>query len=221
MLSPIKSLKPSTQDRYSHVGIVINNNDPTKNCRLQIRLPEEHRGVLDANLPWAIPEGYSGPNGGNGQVGGISIPAVGSKVWVSFLDGSPYHLKYGGLCNIGANIPSELKESYPNAYGWIDNFGNKFFVDTSLGTVTFTHKSGSTINIDSSGNISATSSQDLNLEAVGSINIVAGGNLTLGAPTINLDYNTLNQGVSPPPSPQTTSSRNTPSGSNESGNINL
>jgi hypothetical protein len=64
-------------------GVVVNNRDPLKQGRVQVRVP----AVLgDSTLPWAMPcMPYAGPE----EVGFFSIPPEQARVWVEFEAGDP------------------------------------------------------------------------------------------------------------------------------------
>ncbi len=96
---------------HNHLGItrakVVNNNDPKKIGRIQVRIPSYHgapgltdRFIEDEKLPWATPCLY----GGCGQdFGSFIVPIPGTFVWLMFEDNDvdkPIYL--GGVPSIGS-----------------------------------------------------------------------------------------------------------------------
>lgn len=152
------SLQPATQHLQREIfrgliapGVVVDNNDPKKLLRVRVRVAELHRDVPNADLPWALPMHLGGAMGINGSVGAISVPAIGAKVALSFMDDSlysPYYLSWRAEAN---DLPQELLADYPKCYGHIDAFGNLFLVNTELGTITMHHKTGTKIQVGGDG----------------------------------------------------------------------
>ena len=94
---------------------VVNNNDPKKIGRIQVRVPSFHgvpelttRSIKDEDLPWATPCLY----GGCGQdFGSFIVPVPGTFVWLMFEDNDvekPIYL--GGVPSIGSGIPKKINK---------------------------------------------------------------------------------------------------------------
>jgi uncharacterized protein involved in type VI secretion and phage assembly len=80
-------------------GTVIDNNDPMQMGRLQLQVPDVSN-VLPST--WAMP---SAPFAGS-QCGSVSIPPVGSSVWVEFEQGdSDYPIWSGGFWGSSSEVP--------------------------------------------------------------------------------------------------------------------
>ena len=62
-------------------AIVVDNKDPLHRGRLKIRAYGWHDELPDDDLPWAEP---CLPFGGDKDYGMITIPDIGSTVWISF-----------------------------------------------------------------------------------------------------------------------------------------
>lgn len=106
-------------------GIVVDNNDPDKLCRVQVRVPVIHDGIPDEHLPWAIPESN---NHSRGLVGGNSlgrtmslagIPVKQSKVDVYFHSaGDPNLASYSTCMPITQDMMAEeFLNNYPDMHG--------------------------------------------------------------------------------------------------------
>jgi hypothetical protein len=106
-------------------AIVINNNDPSKKGRVQIKIEHLHYGITDNELPWAFQSSLA--TGGSGTHGSSNIPENNSFVWVWFEDADeflrhPYYLSDIHFSNLHPhnlfedNIKSALgsSSSYPN-----------------------------------------------------------------------------------------------------------
>jgi len=93
-------------DRYDgfYRGIVVNNNDPKKSGRIQIRVYPMFEGVDDRDLPWAI---FADPQmGGYSNVGGVNIPLVNSHVFLFFENGDfRFPVYFAGAPSIENNNP--------------------------------------------------------------------------------------------------------------------
>lgn len=166
---------------------VVDNNDPLKLQRVKFRVRKLHRGVVDANLPWALPDNRQLQ--GNNQVGSISIPVLGSSILVEYL--SDYSVLYRGDFNQDSNKNTELTgTSYPNAYGFVDKSGNKFFVDTANDTVAFTHLSGTQIQIAQDGKVTVVGAKGLDLNSAQNIDIKATGNVNISCAAFNVNSST-------------------------------
>lgn len=182
-LQNISKLRKSNLINSTNIFVakVVNNNDPLKLQRVQFRIQKIHRDVKDVDLPWASPLSKSVQ--GNNQIGSLYIPVNGSTIIVEYID--DYSIFYRGDFISSQSSNSELVQNYyTKCYGFIDASGNKFFINTELDTVSFTHLSGTQIDIAQNGSISIKSANDTNIEAK---------NINLKATTaINIDCQQLN-----------------------------
>lgn len=213
MQNPVDSLKAATQhlSAQTFFGTVVSNEDPEYLQRVRVRIANLHRGLTDDQLPWAIsaiptcPMGYT-----TGGVGGVAVPAVGSRVQCKLMDDSPYHPVYfSHAFSTDADIDSELLINYPNRYGWVDLAGNAFIVDTVNGTIDIHHVSGqeillsssgvtltaTAVDINSDGDLNIKAGGDLNLYSQGDINIASEGNASVAANGTYLDLQGGNAGA--------------------------
>ena len=75
----------TTQFNGFYRAVVVNNVDPLKAGRVQVRVMPYFTGVPDAVLPWAI---LADPMmGGTFNQGSVMVPAVGAHLWVFFENG--------------------------------------------------------------------------------------------------------------------------------------
>ena len=167
---------------------VVDNNDPLKLQRIKFRVRNLHRGVVDADLPWALPVVTNIQ--GNNQVGSLSIPVVGSSVIIEYID--DYTVVYRGDFNQDTTKIAELVgTNYPHCYGYVDRSGNKFFVNTVSDTVTFTHLSGTQIAISGTGAGTLIGALSLELDAATDLNIKATGSVNISCAAFNVDAATI------------------------------
>jgi phage baseplate assembly protein V len=136
------------------IATVKSTDDPLQLGRVRILVPDLHDGLSGTDLPYAI---CMTPvfRGSLGNAGYFSVPRVGSRVLVIFDMGhidSPIII--GELRDINTKITSLLTD-YPATYGFTDENGTTFNVDTSSKVLTIKHQ-GSTIIIDNNGNVDIT-----------------------------------------------------------------
>lgn len=98
------------------VAKVEDNNDPTGNYRVKVRIPQIHNGnITTANLPWAAKLAPSFLGGG-GSGSNHCVPEVGSEVLVIAVGNNLNSLIYLGiLCHKESVTPSG--EAYGGSYG--------------------------------------------------------------------------------------------------------
>jgi hypothetical protein len=183
-------------------GDVINNDDPDRLMRVQVRVPLLHREILDEDLPWARPLLTFAATGMSGAAGSIRVPQIGSKVALQFLDDSLYNPLYLGDIADTNTVPQELLADYPNAYGWIDAAGNLLFVNTTTGIVKFVHVTGAKLEITQAGaiNIAAATTVSINgqsnisILSAAEVKIHAGPKVDIRAARIDLNQSTSGDG---------------------------
>lgn len=138
-------------------GIVVNNNDPDKVGKLQIRIPFLHGNGIsgnfidDKNLPWYEP---SIPWYGGYHSGSFMVPPEGAILWCieqEVESGNNYRVYIGGVYGVGPKNPKKFGgktapvgqlETPPEA---LNGYPKPLVIVKSL--------SGSVIYIDKDGNI--------------------------------------------------------------------
>lgn len=182
MTDPTRDIsRPSLKDS-TFEGYAIVTEDPDKRQKVRVRIPVLHRDIDDKYLPWANPQFSGTANAGSG-VGQVNVPEKYSKLIITFPEDDPHTPQYGASpTSDDVNKDNEmLQNDYPNTYGQVDSYGNRFSTNRATGEITIAHRSGATVYIDGAGNVSVTAAGDLNLAAKNNININAGARLTLGA----------------------------------------
>lgn len=182
MLRPTAVLKHNESFRGKIVpGVVIENDDPKKIMRCRVRVAVLHRDVPDADVPWALPMNLSGQVGlSGGGAGIISVPVVGAKVALMFMDDSLEHPAYiSWRAEKSSDIPAELLVDYPDAWGFIDGGGNLLLVNNKTGQVKFHHNTGTLIDLQADGDVAVTTKKDLTLHVNGTTNIAASGQINI------------------------------------------
>jgi len=111
-------LKRKQTNEFSNpfaIATVVNNNDPEKAYRVQVRIPVLHDNLPDNFLPWAGRVGPTFLGFGNADID-HSIPENGTKVLVLSVNNNPNSLLYlGTLYSKNTNSPSG--DEYLNNYG--------------------------------------------------------------------------------------------------------
>lgn len=163
-------------------GYVINVDDPDKRQRVRVRVPVLHRGIPDDKLPWANVMSAGQANAGAG-VGTVNVPEKNAKVIINFAEDDPHNPQYAfSPASDDVNKDNALnEEDYPNTYGSVDSYGNRFSTNRATGDITISHRSGATVHIDGNGNVSVAAAGDLYLAAKNNIAISAGGKMKLSA----------------------------------------
>jgi len=168
------------------LGTVVDNNDPKRLGRVKVSIPGLWDGIETDDLPWCSPINPYGL-GGSSNCSWFSVPEVGSEVLVCFPYKDPHFPFYFGYFQTSKTHQTKFDADYPNSYGWVDSKGNYLLVDKSSGQVTVNHFSGTTITIDSSGNVSiqivgndtVNISGDCSLTVQGSASVKASGGVTI------------------------------------------
>ena len=109
------------------VGTVVNNNDPTFNYRIQVKITGLHDNIEDSHLPWAakLDSSFMGMDGSTSL---HSVPEKGSKVLLLAVGDNINSLVYlGCLYKKSSSTPSG--DDYLNSYGIFDQNGNFIKLD--------------------------------------------------------------------------------------------
>lgn len=182
MADPTRDVRPPTLRNSTYEGYAIEVNDDKMRQRVRIRIPVLHRDIPDNKLPWANPQFSGTANAGSG-VGQVNVPAKFSKLIVTFPDDDPHTPQYSASpTSDDVNKDNELlKNDYPNTYGSVDSYGNRVSTNRATGEMTIAHRSGTTVYIDGSGNVTIASAGDLSIASKNNISINAGGRMNLSA----------------------------------------
>lgn len=180
-INPLIDIRRSELDESLLIGEVLDNIDPLHLGRIKVRIKSVfgNKGTT-AQLPWATPKRPIS-FGGGANLSGVSIPDIGSKVYVTFHKGCIYSPVYEGAPLSLTDKWSEMDTNYPNRYGFIDSDGSRLVIDKTINTLTYTHVTGAIFSIGSDGSITITSPVNMNLNATGNINLTAGGDVVTNA----------------------------------------
>lgn len=181
-----KQIQTTTQLTSNHyTGRVVNNNDPDKVGRCQIRVFGIFgKEINDDELPWATPDqSYIG-----GLKGNFIVPTVDTIVRVYFENNEIYKPIYTtkvlDLNNM--DFDSNKNEDYPNTQIFFEtNEGDYFKINRTTRLMTFKHSSGAIITIDKDGvidiNSEITDKGHFVINVNGDVDIYAGGNAKVDA----------------------------------------
>lgn len=128
-------------------GKVKITDDPTKQGRIKVELPELFGDADPKQTPWIYPLGY------NSGVRLFNVPDIDTEVGIVFIGDV-----YTGFYGIGRYLKDDAKifdEDYPNVYGFEDAQGNYLTINKETGQVKFHHRSGSEFILDKDGNTNA------------------------------------------------------------------
>ena len=165
-------------------GIVMNNVDPNKRGACQIQFMPMFANIVTANLPWAIPATPLFDGAGTGT-GCMVIPKIGTKVFGWFEQGDVYQPVYFAEApDYVVGVPAIMATSpypadYPNVKAWQTSGGFITVIDDAAPSMTFTHPSGTAINIDKNGNLNITGKNNLVITITGNTSINTTGNTTI------------------------------------------
>lgn len=134
-----------------YTGIVVNNNDPDKQGKCQIRVYGVFGDeVPNSDLPWALPDfGFVGSS-----VGSFVVPPNGALVKVYFDRGDIYLPHYTTKAvNINSQ-PTQKDIDYPdNMVMYETDDGDYFTVNRKTKETTFNHNSGTKVLIKEDGSV--------------------------------------------------------------------
>lgn len=151
LLAAFLNRVPENDLKRQYVGKVVNNNDPDKIGRCQIRVfGIFENDIQDNDLPWAMPEfTFIGS-----KKGSFIVPPVDAIVRVFFDNGDIYLPIYSTKVLDQTNLPADINTDYPNTMVFYEtDNGDKFTINRSNGDTKFIHRSGTQITIDATGNL--------------------------------------------------------------------
>lgn len=179
LLTPSRMRRPDL-GKGSFFGYVVDDNDPEKRQRVKLRIPQLHRGISDADLPWIMPSAQ-GQNHAGGGVGTVNVPTKGTLLELKFEEDDPHSGRYYGSPTIDeVHKDNEiLKQDYPKTTGTVDETGAIETWNKQRKEYTRTWPSGTTMSVDGAGNISFTSAADINFSSKGKIRLASSGGVDL------------------------------------------
>lgn len=133
-----------------NIGTVVDNKDPSNSYRVKIRVHILHDAIEDVDLPWAAKVDGSFL-GFDGSASLHSIPEIGTKVLVLFVNNDPNSILYlGALQSNSKTTPGG--SDYDNTYGIYTQKGEFIGVDKIRNVMTALWKGD--LKLDVEGNIS-------------------------------------------------------------------
>lgn len=183
--APSKELKKWT-------GIVVNNCDPDKIGRVQVKIYGYYDDLAINNIPWAVPDVQSWTS----TKGNFVVPELNTILRGYFDNGDEMKPVYDSLAFNSAYTSKEgdffewytRTEDYPHTMVLFQTDQKDYLVmNKKTGEIAFTHHTGSVIRIDSDGNLDIGTSiysggaANMNVNVSGNVNINSFGNTTLSA----------------------------------------
>lgn len=151
------------------IAQVIDNDDKEKEGEVQIRIEGRMDGIPDSDLPWARPKV---------QNEFFKVPDKGEKVYVEFIDGSPYHPIYYGRA-IPPNGVNVFNDDYPNTWGMSDG-KNYIRVNKNTNVFEIINASGCIIKFNPS-TLEVTIPDDVKINAGNNVEITTGNDTKINA----------------------------------------
>lgn len=144
-----------------------NHDDKRGLGRIRARVPVLFDGIPDEMLPWAIPSNVGHTDGASSTSGSFSVPKVGSKVMLTFQNGSPMHPKYSPYTMDASTVPKEALTNYPNRTVHKFQNGAMMIVDTTSNDII----------INNPGNVNITIHGNVNMQIDGNVSSQINGNV--------------------------------------------
>lgn len=184
--------KKEVPENTHWTGIVVNNNDPDKLGRCQIKIYGYYDDLATTNIPWAIPDIPSLAS----TKGNFVIPELNTVVRGYFDNGDDSKPIYDSVA-FNASY-SDMKynfkdwqlrtEDYPHTMVLFQTDQSDYLVmNRKTGEIAFTHHTGSVMRVNPDGSIDIGTSvysagpAPLNVSISGDVNIQCNGNMQLSA----------------------------------------
>jgi hypothetical protein len=199
----MKNFTCDGKDKFygNYRGMVVSNIDPDLLGRLKIQIYPMLSELDSEVLPWAIPAMplFDGAGDGNGS---FVVPEEGTMVWCFFEQGDIYQPVYFAEAQDGLKgLPDSRITNYPKRKVWKLSNNIEFYIDKESDIIKVIHPKGTNIIIDTDGNIIVNGNKDVTINctnanvncddaditAVNDIDLNAGTNISLTAPTISLN----------------------------------
>lgn len=195
------STKAGAKEIRFFTGKVVNNNDPDKEGKCQIRVygifPSE---IPDDDLPWSTPDfSFIG-----GLKGSFVVPPIDAIVRVYFDNADIYAPFYTtkAFNKNQLDFNSDINDDYPDTMVFFETDQGEYFkINRKTRLTTYRHSSGSIVTINEAGSISisteAADTGDLtidingnvNLNVVGNVNVIAEGTVKVDGSHVELGSN--------------------------------
>ncbi len=157
-----------------YIGTVVNNNDPQKLGRCQIRVYGIYSNeIIDDDLPWALPEfGFIGS-----EVGSFIVPPNDCIVSVRFSNNDVNEPIYTTKVLKKGKLPNDIGSDYPNTLVFFElDGGDKFTINRNTGETIYTSRNGIVITMfeDKSFKLEHSKGTILEIDKSGNVDISSG-----------------------------------------------
>jgi len=160
--------KPSLKEGI-FIGEVVENKDPKKIGRIKVYIPGINDQIPKEKLPWTYQVYPIGTGENKMSVSTFIVPGIGSKVIIVFPTNDPLVSFYIGELRYEDYQFPELKDDYPETYGFQNKKGDKWYVNMKKETVDFYHHSGTKMHIRKDGTVDIKVVKDVNIDVDGNV----------------------------------------------------
>ena len=203
--------KAPKQELKKWTGIVLNNNDPEKIGRVQIKIYGFYDDLALNNIPWAVPDIQSWTS----TKGNFIVPELNTILRGYFDNGDEMKPIYDAVAFNSSYTSKDgdffdwyqRTEDYPHSMVLFQTDQKDYLVmNKKTGELAFTHHTGTVMRIDPNGNIEIGTGvyedgpANLNVSISGNINLTAMGNIQISAMKdvdINSTVGKINLGDNP------------------------
>jgi hypothetical protein len=165
----------------NYSGIVVNNNDPDRQGKCQIRVYGIFGNeVPDADLPWALPDfSFVGS-----KVGSFTVPPIGAIVKVYFDHGDIYLPHYTTKAVDLNNLPTQRTNNYPNNIVLIEtDDGDYVTFNRATKVIKIYHNTGAQIVINKEGESTVHGAASVRLDSATKVVLGDSGGYVVTSPT--------------------------------------
>lgn len=138
--------------KKTYRGTVVNNADPRKLGRVKCTVDDLIATDDLTLLPWIYRKTPAGL-GGRSDTRNSFVPLVGSELVIEFPYNDIYSGFYTGVWESSVSHNGIFDEDYPSSYGFVDQQGTGFKVNTAKKFMEFLHGSGFSATVESDGTI--------------------------------------------------------------------
>lgn len=193
-----------------YIGRVVYNNDPTFSGRCKVRVFGLFDELDEGFIPWFAPKNMGVFSSAKGA-GSISVPKIGAIVNVRFRN-DIYSGEYTNIQNIDPALIDEIKDDYQNTHvlcydadkdliviyqpmtGYKMWLGGSMIKIDADGSIQLKHRNNSNVVELNDNKINITTVSGEGASANGEINISAGYDVNITAPTVNVNAKSISLG---------------------------
>jgi len=171
----------------NHRGLVVDNIDPLKQNRIRIRVHGFFDGVEDSHLPWAA-AAFPLLTGSGAGFGWFGVPAIGATVFCFFEQGDYNQPVYFAEAPDGIHgHPTIADTNYPNRRGFRTSAGHIIYVDDEDDEILVEHSSGAQLSITGTVLKLLKDGASIQIDSSSNISITSSGSVTITGTTVNLN----------------------------------